>query len=110
MNCFKTSFASTPSSKQHTAAIGGRILKAWGFPLALVEVPFSYKNFDRTVTYGDYADVVKTAYSQAVPERLGPDFDWLSLGSTRRLGLDVEEITPGEAAQERVEQAQLAFA
>ena len=90
--------------------IGGRILEAWGFPLALVEVPLSYKNFNRTVTYGDYADVVQVAYSQAFPERLGPDFDWLSLGSTRRLGLDVEEITLGEAAQERVEQAQLAFA
>ena len=45
--------------------------------MALVEVPLSY-SFDRTVTYGDYADVVQVAYSQAFPERLGHDFDWLS--------------------------------
>ena len=53
---------------------------------------------------------MQVAYSQAFPERLGLDLDWLLLSSTRRLGLDVEEITLGEAAQERVEQAQLAFA
>ncbi len=90
--------------------IGARILEAWDFPKKLVDVPLSYKNFERTVSDGDYADVVQVAYSQAFPERLGPNLDWLSLGSASRLGLDVEEITLGDEAKEKAEQTQLAFA
>lgn len=45
--------------------LGNMILKAWGFPPELAEIPSQHLDFDRDVPKADYADVVTVAVLQS---------------------------------------------
>lgn len=73
--------------------VGRRILQAWDFPKAIVQVPYEYLNFDRVTPEIDYVDIVQVAtlQSHAGTDHPLASIDWSKVDAFRKLGLDVEE-------------------
>lgn len=72
--------------------IGSLILKLWGFPDSLVEVPVHSSNLQYQSPGADYADLVIVASLHCVAGSEHPlaDTDWSQVPSFYRLGIDVE--------------------
>jgi HD-like signal output (HDOD) protein len=70
--------------------IGSIILKRWGFPADLQEVPLLYNQFDRSPAKADYSDLVMMANLQRVAGTDHPwaQMDWSAISAFERLGLD----------------------
>lgn len=80
-----------------TGQVGEAILKAWGFPPALVEVPVGVRDLQRNSgDKPDYVDVVQVAKLQALFGSQDPlgRVDWTTVPAFAKLGIacDVEEI------------------
>ena len=72
--------------------IGCKILEKWDFPEELKKVPEEFRNFGRSVSQADYADVVMIANLQAIAGSNHPhaEMDWTNISAFNRLGLDPE--------------------
>lgn len=75
--------------------LGQRILQAWDFPPALINVPTEQLNFDRQTVETDYVDIVQVAilHSYAGSEHPLGQVDWTHIDAFRKLGLEVVEQT-----------------
>lgn len=73
--------------------LGQRILQAWDFPPALINVPTEQLNFDRQTVETDYVDIVQVAilHSYAGSEHPLGKVDWTHIDAFRKLGLEVVE-------------------
>jgi len=72
--------------------IGSHIVKAWKFPIELLNVPSQYLKFDRTPAKVDYADLVQVAVLQSTTGTNHPytKLDWSTIGAFERLGISPE--------------------
>lgn len=70
--------------------IGARILTAWGFPVALRQVPLEFLDFTRKVDKPDYADLVTVGYLQSLESRKlhYKDLDYSTVTAFDRLDMD----------------------
>ncbi len=90
--------------------IGGIILKNWDFPEAVNIVPTQHKNYSRTGSEADYADVVMVARLQLGLDDL-PMEQWAEISAFDRVGLDAEiNITDVEDTAEDIESVKQAIA
>lgn len=73
--------------------IGRRILEAWDFPAAIIEVPNEYLNFERVSEQPDYVDIVQVATLQIHANTNHPlaEVDWTTVDAFNKLGLDVRQ-------------------
>lgn len=73
--------------------VGKRILEAWDFPAALIEVPSDYLNFARNSEQVDYVDIVQVATLQSYAGTAHPfaEIDWATVPAFSKLGIDVRE-------------------
>lgn len=80
--------------------IGSHIVKAWKFPVDLLNVPSQYLKFDRTPEKADYADLVQVAVLQSVAGTNHPyaKLDWSTIGAFDRLGIS-PEVEVAEAVE-----------
>jgi HD-like signal output (HDOD) protein len=80
-------------------AVGGQILKTWGFSDQLVEVPLEHLNTERSGNDGeaDYVDIVQVALIQTLDDDSHPlaNIDQADIGAFDRLGMHdgLEEIS-----------------
>jgi HD-like signal output (HDOD) protein len=86
--------------------IGATILKRWGFPADLQDVPLFYNQLDRSLAKADYSDLVMVANLQRVAGTDHPwaQMDWSAITAFERPGLD-----PAASDDENLE-AQMAAA
>ena len=88
--------------------IGCKILEKWDFPEELKQVPAEARNFDRTASQADYADIVMVASLQAIAGTNHPhaEMDWTNISAFTRLGLDPEiDMNEAEDLSEEMEAA-----
>ena len=88
--------------------IGCKILEKWDFPEELKNVPLDSRDFTRSGTQADYADVVMVAKLQLLAGTDHPynDMDWTTISAFNRLGLDPEiDISEEEDLSAQMEAA-----
>jgi len=89
--------------------IGAVILKNWDFSDAINNVPTEHKNYGRTGSEADYADVVMVARLQLGLDDL-PMEKWAEISAFDRVGLDAEiNITDVEETAEDIESVKQAL-
>ncbi|MDF1762386.1 MAG: HDOD domain-containing protein [Oleibacter sp.] len=74
-------------------ALGGFVMRAWGFSDDLVRVPREYLKFDRAPEQTDLTDIVQVAtlqYHAGTEHRLGK-IDRSKVDAYKRLGLNIED-------------------
>lgn len=86
----RDSFTLESVIKQAHPTIGARILTAWGFPVALQQVPLQYLDFTRQVPKADYADLVTVGFLQSLEAKKihFEELDYSTVMAFDRLGLD----------------------
>lgn len=90
--------------------IGAIILKNWDFSDAVNKVPTEHKNYSRTGSEADYADVVMVARLQLGLDDLSME-KWAEVSAFDRVGLDAEiNITDVEETAEDIESVKQALA
>ncbi|MDO8988601.1 MAG: HDOD domain-containing protein [Sideroxyarcus sp.] len=76
--------------RKYSALAGARLLRTWGFPTELVEIPMASEHVDRETvnTRASYADVVTVA--NMLTRSNAKTINWESITAVKRLGLDTE--------------------
>jgi HD-like signal output (HDOD) protein len=76
--------------RKYSALAGARLLKLWGFPLELVEIPMAHEKIHRETvsSRASYADVVTVAslLSHSSTEAV----NWDNVSAVKRMGLDTD--------------------